>query len=218
MANWQVKVRSAWLSGIEFPLLPHRRPTDCVRFNAGLGSISVTCRSTPYSSGSYRVRPCQVSGPAWIRNQRFDVVAKMPEGAAADRLPEMLQTLLADRFKLTIHPETKVQRVYALVTEKNGIKLERAAPDAGVQAAASPKARQMFTPDGDAHFDNARITIASGQFGPTRSLGSGKWEMLGITMPALAELLAPHEDDPVIDETNLPGAYRLVCEIAVKGR
>ena len=40
--------------------------------------------------------------------------------------------------------------------------------------------------------------------------------MLRLTMPALSELLTPHEGRPVIDETNLPGAYRYTYEISIK--
>jgi uncharacterized protein (TIGR03435 family) len=73
----------------------------------------------------------------------------------------------------------------------------------------------MFTPEGEAHAENGRITIASGPFGPIRSAPGGKWEFLKLTMPGLAEFLTPQEDHPVIDKTNLPGAYRLVYEITV---
>jgi len=162
---------------------------------------------------AFRVKPYQVSGPDWIRKQRFDIIAKMPEGVPAGRLPEMLQSLLADRFKLAFHRETKDLPVYALVVGKNGIKLEPAAPDPGTQPPAGPKALQMYTPEGEAHMENGRISIASGPFGPIRSAPGGKWEFLRLTMPALAEFLTPQEDHPVIDKTNLPGAYRLVYEI-----
>ncbi len=49
---------------------------------------------------AYRVKPYQVSGPDWMAPERFDVLAKMPEGATREQVPEMLQALLAERFKL----------------------------------------------------------------------------------------------------------------------
>src|SRR5947208_14535718 len=133
---------------------------------------------------AYRIKPYQLSGPEWMRKQRFDIMAKTPEGASAERLPEMLQTLLADRFKLTIHRETKDLPVYALVVGKNGIKLEPSAPDAGTFPPASPKALKVFTPEGDAHMESGRITITVGPYGPARSAPGGKWEFLKMTMPA----------------------------------
>ena len=57
----------------------------------------------------FRVKPYQVSGPSWLSTERFDIVAKIPEGVPQDKVPEMLQSLLADRFKLTMHRDNKEQ-------------------------------------------------------------------------------------------------------------
>lgn len=72
---------------------------------------------------AYRVRTFQVSGPGWMNDQKYDIMAKLPEGATPDQIPEMLQALLADRFKLTTHRTTKEFGVYALVVAKDGMKL-----------------------------------------------------------------------------------------------
>ena len=53
---------------------------------------------------AYKVKPYQVEGPDWIRVQRFDILAKMPDRATKDDVPAMLQTLLKERFHLQIHP------------------------------------------------------------------------------------------------------------------
>jgi uncharacterized protein (TIGR03435 family) len=76
-----------------------------------------------------------LGGPAWLDDQLYDLTAKLPPGALKDRVPVMLQTLLAERFKLAVHRETKEQRVYFLVVAKNGPKLKEtlAADDQGVQ-------------------------------------------------------------------------------------
>lgn len=76
-----------------------------------------------------------LGGPAWLDDQLYDLAAKLPPGALKDRVPVMLQTLLAERFKLAVHRETKEQRVYFLVVGKSGPKLKEAlAPDdQGVQ-------------------------------------------------------------------------------------
>lgn len=71
---------------------------------------------------AYRVKPFQVSGPDWITS-RFDIVATLPEGASEEQVPEMLQALLADRFKLTLHRDSKEFPVYALIVGKGGSKL-----------------------------------------------------------------------------------------------
>jgi uncharacterized protein (TIGR03435 family) len=71
---------------------------------------------------AYRVRPDQVSGPAWITDLRFNIVAKLPD--SKDQAPAMLQALPAERFKLTLHHDQTPKPVYALVVAKNGPKLK----------------------------------------------------------------------------------------------
>ena len=93
---------------------------------------------------AYDVRDFQVSGgPGWINSERFDIVAKSERGSSESEAPAdlrnmtdaqmkttveqmrlKLQALLADRFQLTIHHDTKEQPVYALVIGKNGSKLK----------------------------------------------------------------------------------------------
>src|ERR1017187_7864415 len=63
---------------------------------------------------AFRVKPYQVSGPNWMSAQRFDILAKMPEGATKEQVPDMLQALLVERFKLTFHRDNKEHSVYAL--------------------------------------------------------------------------------------------------------
>src|ERR1700735_3353474 len=63
---------------------------------------------------AYKVKYYQIQGPDWLgpTGQRFDIMAKMPEGATKDDVPQMIETLLADRFKMTIHRTTKDTQVY----------------------------------------------------------------------------------------------------------
>src|SRR5215813_9694870 len=75
--------------------------------------------------------PLISDGPAWIRSDRFDIQAVIPEGSAvytaeqlakgeAPGLQTMLQSMLMDRFKLALHRETKEIPVYNLVLVKTG--------------------------------------------------------------------------------------------------
>jgi uncharacterized protein (TIGR03435 family) len=64
------------------------------------------------------------SGPGWLNSVSFDIVAKFPPAASREQIALMLQTLLADRFKLKLHHETKELPVYALIVVKNGPKLQ----------------------------------------------------------------------------------------------
>src|SRR6266513_2944286 len=49
---------------------------------------------------AYEVKPFQLTGPDWLSAQRFDILAKLPEGATKEQVPAMLRALLEERFKL----------------------------------------------------------------------------------------------------------------------
>jgi uncharacterized protein (TIGR03435 family) len=74
---------------------------DAARVDIGFMSLADLIRV------AYRVKPYQISGPDWMREERFDIVAKLPDGASTDQVPEMLQALLAERFNLKVHRESK---------------------------------------------------------------------------------------------------------------
>ena len=77
---------------------------------------------------AYQATPIQMQGgPAWINSDRFDIVAKadMDQGKIEPgQLRPMIQALLEDRFKLTVHKEAKETQVYALVAGKDPPKLQ----------------------------------------------------------------------------------------------
>src|SRR5580692_12659193 len=73
---------------------------------------------------AYAVKPYQIAGPDWMSTPRFDVVALMPEGSTKEDAPKMLQSLLEERFKLTIHRAKAEHSVLALVVGKDGPKLK----------------------------------------------------------------------------------------------
>ena len=74
---------------------------------------------------AYDVRDYQVSGPAWIGDERYDVTAKAAGPAPEAQMRVMLQTLLADRFKLRLHRQQKELQVLAMEAGKAGAKLKR---------------------------------------------------------------------------------------------
>lgn len=73
---------------------------------------------------AYSVKPFQLMCPDWVDNVRFDITAKYPGGTTGEQLNLMLRTLLAERFHLAIHRESKEMQAYALLVAKNGPKLE----------------------------------------------------------------------------------------------
>ena len=64
----------------------------------------------------------QIIQPDWTDELRFDIQATLPQGAAKEQVPGMLQTLLAERFKLAVHHEEKELPVYVLTVAKDGPK------------------------------------------------------------------------------------------------
>jgi uncharacterized protein (TIGR03435 family) len=62
-------------------------------------------------------------GPDWLTTERFDIQAKFPADTPPQQVRQMTQTLLAERFKLTLHRESRQLPIYALVVGKNGPKI-----------------------------------------------------------------------------------------------
>ena len=75
---------------------------------------------------AYSLKDYQVSGgPGWVTTERFDIDAKAENPDATEaQMRVMLQTLLADRFRLKLREEAREFQVYALVTGKNGPKIK----------------------------------------------------------------------------------------------
>ena len=87
---------------------------------------SLTMRNVRLASclkWAYLVQDYQISGPGWLNTERFDIVAKAASPAPDNELRLMLQALLAERFKLALHRQTKDLAAYALTVGKNGHKL-----------------------------------------------------------------------------------------------
>jgi uncharacterized protein (TIGR03435 family) len=82
---------------------------------------------------AYDVMEWQITGPAWILSERFDVTAKPPAGVSGDQFEAMMQNLLAGRFKLQLHREQQERAVYALVVAKGGLKATAAPGEAGAK-------------------------------------------------------------------------------------
>jgi uncharacterized protein (TIGR03435 family) len=81
---------------------------------------------------AYNVQQYQVSGPDWMETERYDIVAKFAPHTAPDRVPPMLQALLAERFKVALHRETRELPMYSLVVAKGGPKFKSDETNSGV--------------------------------------------------------------------------------------
>lgn len=70
----------------------------------------------------------QVIGPPWLDRIEYDIQARLPEGAGTDQEPAMLRALLADRFGLKAHEETRQMQAYMLTVADSGPKIKPAQP------------------------------------------------------------------------------------------
>ncbi len=141
---------------------------------------------------AYDVGGAQVVAPQWEgdsewQTNHFDIVAKVPSDGTKEQLPLMLQSLLADRFKLALHRETRPTSVYVMEISRGGAKL---------QLQESPA-------------DDRRAP------GCERSWGRNSNELVadchGLTAAGMAQsiqTLAPaYFDRPLLDATDLKGIY-----------
>ena len=92
------------------------RPGGLVVYNMSIKNIA---------KAAYGIQDVQFSGAAWLDEDRYDIDAKADSRASGKELVQMLQTLLTDRFKLTLHRETRQVPGYALVVAKSGLKIKR---------------------------------------------------------------------------------------------
>ena len=70
---------------------------------------------------AYNIGRPQVTGPDWVRSQRYEVQAKAGRAATEDEMRPMLCALLEERFRLAVHRETRSMEVLALVLPKGGV-------------------------------------------------------------------------------------------------
>jgi uncharacterized protein (TIGR03435 family) len=115
----------------------------------------------PYAFG---VKTYQVAGPDWMRESRWNIQAKLPQGASENQAPEMVQALLRDRFKLAYHHERREQPVYELTVGKDGPKMQV------VEAVAPPRSSnnsaEGFGPFGGGPFGRGPDGRGPGGRGP----------------------------------------------------
>jgi uncharacterized protein (TIGR03435 family) len=155
---------------------------------------------------AYRVRPYQVVGPDWIGEDRFDVQAKLPAGATANQVPDMLQTLLTERFDLKTHREKRELPAHALIVGKPPLRLtENNSGDPPLPLDALMNVAFTVGTDGMiANLGNG----SSYTFSP-----KGRFEAKKLTMPLLAEILERFSDRAVLDMTGLKSAYDFSIDV-----
>jgi uncharacterized protein (TIGR03435 family) len=175
---------------------------------------------------AYQVKTFQISGPEWLGSDRFSIVAKMPPGATREQVPEMMKALLADRFKLTFHRESKDQSVYALTVMKTGLKLTESAPDDAAPSSTGPAAPLAPAPtDGGAQIRVGVTSDTSGNIASASVNGSMKMiprengmriQCTKMNTTGMMELLGRFVERPVIDDTGLKSRYDFDLDVGLQ--
>ena len=150
---------------------------------------------------AYGLQDFQIEGgPAWLNDDRFDLIAKAEGDPSRERLEAMLKALLADRFKLAMHYETKPLPIYALVVSRSdgrlGSQMRRAEVDC---AAVSAAARARGNAPPPAAFG---VRPACGIRSAPGNIIAG-----GIALPQLASALSVWAERIVTDRTELSGNF-----------
>jgi uncharacterized protein (TIGR03435 family) len=142
-------------------------------------------------------------GPDWIRSERFDVNAKASSNVPVQQIRLMLQNLLADRFHLRVHYETRQAPIYRLGLANRGGTLGKQLRRSDADCAHEIGDPYRGIVPGE--------TYACGYFGPsaTTSLQSGRADQAfrGMTMADLARRVQQFLGRPVIDGTGLTGYF-----------
>lgn len=185
-------------------------PQDGVTAGVRIDGAQVRCAFLTlkdYIGIAYRIKLYQVSGPDWLGSERFDIAGTVPAGISTTQFPEMLQSLLEDRFKLKIHRDKKDFPVYVLEVAKGGLKMQESAPDADL-ANADAKAPVNVTGSGGSQ----GIAINYGR-GTSYTFANNRFEAKRFTMDLLAGNLERFVDRPIIDSTDLKGMYDIVLDV-----
>jgi bla regulator protein BlaR1 len=159
---------------------------------------------------AYGVQTSQISGgPDWLSTARFNIEAKLDESTVAELKklsPEqqkmerdlMFQNLLADQFKVALHRESRLLPGYALVIAKNGPKVQASKPG-------------DTYPNGIKGADGLPAGPHKFNFGPEGVI------VQALPMSFVANNLAIHLGEPVVDRTGLTGDYDFTMQFSPRG-
>jgi uncharacterized protein (TIGR03435 family) len=193
------------------------RPSDPANANKpgnGLSSSpdAFTAKSSPLISlidYAYAIRNAEqlVGATGWISDERFDLNAKM-ESSVMDALQklsredralarqQMMQAVLADRFKLAVHRETRELQIYTLVIAKNGLKMKEAKP-------------------GDTYPNGFKIPGAASSAGSISFQAGPSGVVLtaqGVPISMLLGTISREVGRLIVDKTGLTGNYDFVFQ------
>jgi uncharacterized protein (TIGR03435 family) len=184
------------------PEIPRRTPFVCgfsgSRFRA-FGPLQwiIACA---YEIHAARAGQEMIGGPSWLNADLFDIQATLPtDGAGPGQRLAMLRQLLADRFKLAVHDDTREMAQYHLVLARRdrrlGPQLRPTQPECAAWVDAGRRGPPP-PPHGDVICGRSLVTAFA-------------FRSAAMPLSQLATLLSPRVERPVIDQTGLAGNYEI---------
>jgi uncharacterized protein (TIGR03435 family) len=149
---------------------------------------------------SYRLQESQlIGGPAWMYTDRFDIRAKSDASGSVADVPLRVQSLLAERFNLRVHDETRDLPIYSLVIDRNDLRSGPRLMRAAVDCAGISRTRREMAPI-EPRRPDGRPTCGT-------IIGMGRLSGGGVTMPQIAQALSQYTGRTVIDRSGLSGTF-----------
>jgi len=137
-----------------------------------------------------------VGGPPWLDDDRFDIDARASAEVPPNEMRMMLRSLLADRFKLVVHTESREQPIYVLSAARSDRRLGPKLQESDAACAREARNFVPSVPGGPPACGDFRMSA--------RSLVAR-----GMVMPTFAQLMRERVGRQVIDRTGLAGTYDL---------
>jgi uncharacterized protein (TIGR03435 family) len=157
--------------------------------------------------GAHGVKDFQIVGPGWIGDERFTIDATMPPDTTGDQTRAMLRNLLADRFKVQVHRESRSLPTYSLGIVRNGLKIPNTPPPQAKEPANSALATDGFPPV-PPELTGVMIFVINGQ---------AKMTSQQATMREVASQLERLLGVPVVDETQLTAKFDFILTFSPEG-
>ena len=146
----------------------------------------------------------QVAGPAWLRSNRYDIEAKMAAGTTAEQFRTMLQNLLAERFRMTLHHETRGLPGYEITLAKSGSKLIASpSSELGTGDPAGPLVKYGAPGEYGKLLRPGFLVFPYKGTRATANHAIGREQSLAEITTLLSKLMNAH----VVDKTGLTGKY-----------
>jgi uncharacterized protein (TIGR03435 family) len=192
---------------------------------------------------AFSVPVYRIAGPDWMNDgpedPRFDILARYPAGAY-DQVPEMLQSLLAERFHLVAHRGTREQSVDALVVANGGLRLKPVAQDTNSFASIAGATGDVAPAGVMSHLGGIQtrttMTVSANKMEHTQTWTNDRvgtaWEAVKVgmgrqeihleapstTMEGLADLLVAVTLLPdIADMTQAKGRYQFDLKVSLSG-